>query len=450
MEHGSIENRPRPITWGRPFRGPLVAPAAALSGLVVRFGTYQRVNRSRLRVRVTRVRTGERRTAEVASETLVDNGFVTFRFAPFASEAGESFRVELRSAAGQGSCVAAFVTPGGALEARTLHGPVVLGAEELVLPPDVMVRSREVGEGGFAYALTNWWVDRFGVYLEGTLTLAEHAPIERVQMSAAEASADLVVEPLDTPAAHRFSGYLACRPGEPIRLALDTARGRLETRVTLPRETVPHPPSPGLFLKFIDMVNRDKSSVVEVGSRPSSPFAFCNRPHFRPHVRFVGFDILPGENTDVVGDAHHLTRYFPEGSLGAVYSLTVLEHLLMPWRFAAELNRVLEMGGLIFHATHQTWPVHAAPNDFYRFSVEALRFLFGPEAGFEVIDTHMEHRFWLYPEERAGAYLHTPLFRGWGNVQVLARMGRHLGPADGAAVPDHLTDRSRQYPRYET
>jgi hypothetical protein len=132
-----------------------------------------------------------------------------------------------------------------------------------------------------------------------------------------------------------------------------------------------------------------------------------------------------------------------------VYSLTVLEHLLMPWRFAAELNRVLEMDGLIFHATHQTWPVHAAPNDFYRFSDEALRFLFGPEAGFEVIDTHMEHRFWLYPEERAGAYLHTPLFPGWGNVQVLARKVRHLDAAD-AAPPDHLTDRSRLYPRYET
>ncbi len=174
-----------------------------------------------------------------------------------------------------------------------------------------------------------------------------------------------------------------------------------------------------------------------------------NRPHFQPPVRFIGFDILPGENTDVVGDAHYLTRYFPERSLGAAYSLTVLEHLIMPWRFAVELNRVLEMGALVFHATHQTWPMHAEPNDFYRFSDEALKFLFGFDAGFEIIDSHMEHRFWLYPSERASqAYLRTPLFPGYGNSQVLARKVRHVD-ADRLVwdvAAERLTERSRQYP----
>jgi len=218
----------------------------------------------------------------------------------------------------------------------------------------------------------------------------------------------------------------------------------------LPYEPLIRPPSPDLFLNFIALVNREKNSVLEVGSRKSSPYSVSNRAHFASHVRFVGFDILPGANTDVVGDAHDLTRYFPERSLGAAYSLTVLEHLVMPWRFVVELNRVLELGALVYHATHQTWPPHAQPNDFYRYSDEALRFLFGADAGFEVIDSHMEHRLWMYPEERASqAYLTTPLFPGYGNSQVLARKVRHIDRISAAwdVEATRLTERSRAYPR---
>jgi hypothetical protein len=130
--------------------------------------------------------------------------------------------------------------------------------------------------------------------------------------------------------------------------------------------------------------------------------------------------------------------------------VAVLEHLLMPWQFAAELNRVLEIGGLVFHATHQTWPPHALPNDFYRFSDEALKFLFGKDAGFEIIDSHMEHRVWLYPEHRTEAYLITPLFPGYGNSQVLARKVRHLEPGwTWELETDRVIDRSKMYPRYD-
>ena len=117
----------------------------------------------------------------------------------------------------------------------------------------------------------------------------------------------------------------------------------------------------------------------------------------------------------------------------------------MPWRFAAELNRVLEIGGLLFYATHQTWPLHAEPNDFYRFSDEALKFLFGKEAGFEIIDSHMEHQVWLYPEHRTEPYLTTPLFPGYGNSQVLARKVRHLtsqaGPGNSKPTASLIGER---------
>ena len=360
------------------------------------------------------------------------------------------------SAAGEQSCVALYVTSQEALEAKPIYGAVVLDDKTLALPPNLIVKATdaqlprlEETSKDLAYTLENWWVDRFGIYLEGSLTVRRAAAVRGIRVASTETLAELLFS-LMQPSVYHFSGYLACRPGEPIRLVVETENRRLETRLVLPYEPIRCPPSPELFLKFIELVNREKTSVLEVGSRPSSPFAVCNRPHFQPHVRFIGFDVLPGENTDVVGDAHYLTRYFPNGSLGAAYSLTVLEHLLMPWRFAAELNRVLEIGGLLFYATHQTWPLHAEPNDFYRFSDEALKFLFGKEAGFEIIDSHMEHRVWLYPEHRTEPYLTTPLFPGYGNSQVLARKVRHLEPGwTWELETDRVFDRSKMYPRYE-
>jgi hypothetical protein len=46
---------------------------------------------------------------------------------------------------------------------------------------------------------------------------------------------------------------------------------------------------------------------------------------------------------------------------------------------------VLRLGGLTVHVTHQTFPVHGVPQDYWRFSVEAMKVLFAPEAGFRVL-----------------------------------------------------------------
>lgn len=77
MEHSSIDSRARPITWGRPFQSTLVADEPNLSGLIVRFGTFRRTNRSKLKLAITRLRTGERKSIVLSAKDLVDNEFVT-------------------------------------------------------------------------------------------------------------------------------------------------------------------------------------------------------------------------------------------------------------------------------------------------------------------------------------------------------------------------------------
>lgn len=139
------------------------------------------------------------------------------------------------------------------------------------------------------------------------------------------------------------------------------------------------------FGKFLGLLNSFKhGTVLEIGSRARS--ALTNRQHIPPHLDYVGLDILPGPNVDVVGDAHRLAELFAGRRFVAAMSFSVFEHLAMPWKVALELNRVLEPGGLVFSQTHHTWPLHEEPWDFWRFSQTSWQTLFNPATGFEVVE----------------------------------------------------------------
>jgi SAM-dependent methyltransferase len=135
------------------------------------------------------------------------------------------------------------------------------------------------------------------------------------------------------------------------------------------------------FLFFLDEITRRTGySVLEVGSRNSDLRAL-----FRGCRSYTGMDIHPGKNVDVVGDAHRLTEIFPGQRFDAVFSISVFEHLALPWKAALEMSRVLNVGGVLFVSTHPTWPAHELPWDFWRFSAEALKALLNPRLGFEVL-----------------------------------------------------------------
>ena len=125
-------------------------------------------------------------------------------------------------------------------------------------------------------------------------------------------------------------------------------------------------------------------TVLEIGSRARS--AITRRHRIPAHLDYVGLDILAGPNVDVVGDAHELGSVFCDRRFVAVFSTSVFEHLLMPWKVALELNRVLVPGGIVYTSTHQTWPMHEEPWDFWRFSRHSWQALFNPATGFEILE----------------------------------------------------------------
>jgi hypothetical protein len=126
--------------------------------------------------------------------------------------------------------------------------------------------------------------------------------------------------------------------------------------------------------------------LLEVGSRARSGIV---RSSLTPkNWSYTGLDVMVGDNVDIVGDAHQLSKLFQnEKRFDAVTAFSVLEHLLMPWKFAVELNKVLNVGAIGLFTTHQAWPIHDAPWDFWRFSDKAWSALFNKATGFEIIST---------------------------------------------------------------
>ena len=128
----------------------------------------------------------------------------------------------------------------------------------------------------------------------------------------------------------------------------------------------------------------ESGAVLELGSRARS--SITRRHRIPERLEYIGLDILAGRNVDVVGDAHELSGIFPEKRFVAVFSTSVFEHLAMPWKAVLELNKILLHGGIVYTSTHQTWPPHEEPWDFWRFSQHSWSTLFNVATGFEVLE----------------------------------------------------------------
>jgi SAM-dependent methyltransferase len=112
---------------------------------------------------------------------------------------------------------------------------------------------------------------------------------------------------------------------------------------------------------------------------------------------YTGFDIKEGDNVDVVGDAHQLSNHVAKDHFDAVYSISTFEHLLMPWKVAVEMNRVMKPGAIGFVGSHQAWPLHEEPWDFWRFSDTSWHAIFNKLTGFEIIEVGLGDRARIAP-----------------------------------------------------
>lgn len=162
--------------------------------------------------------------------------------------------------------------------------------------------------------------------------------------------------------------------------------------------------------------NKPGMRVLEIGSREVT--GTSNARNEFTQAEYVGFDYYPGDNVDIVGDAHKLSSYFKEGELfDIIYSSACFEHFAMPWIVAVEIAKLLKVGGFVFVETHFSFASHERPWHFFQFSDMALKVLFSKALGFECVEAGMSNpmvgRFssladtYLKNEPVGGLYCHS-------------------------------------------
>lgn len=338
---------------------------------------------------------------------------------------------------------------------------------------DRAIAARRLERGGavrVAHGLEVYWCDAHGLYLAGWVHAHEHR-VTALRVASGGGAAvtrkftdrpDLLRHyPEYAHARHAgFALYLACPARHPVVCTVETDAGSSSWTLALPAHPLPRwsepAPAPAdlrssrLLRRFADLANGAAGGVLLVGARTSDAtggVAAIGRGMLRGRV--IGLDIHPGHGVQVVGDAHGLSALFRPAAFGAVASGAVLEHLAAPWLLAAEINRVLAVGGVVYHQAPQSWPAHAQPNDFWRFTAAGLGVLFGPDTGFEVLEASDQQPAAMHPApDWRGAHLAMPTVPLFGSAEIVARKVRDLPPGAIAWPLDARASaaRARRYP----
>jgi len=116
-----------------------------------------------------------------------------------------------------------------------------------------------------------------------------------------------------------------------------------------------------------------RGEVLEVGGCSEKACALDLFP--TPRFVYYNLDIkdqgVPGT---VLGDICECP--LPDHCVDVVVCSDVFEHLAEPWAAAQEIGRLLRPGGMACIFTVFSWRYHPCPIDYWRFSPQALEYLF--------------------------------------------------------------------------
>lgn len=120
--------------------------------------------------------------------------------------------------------------------------------------------------------------------------------------------------------------------------------------------------------------------VLELGTKRSDPSFPTHHAEWAPDARWTKSDFEDGQDVDKVADAHFLQEVFSPQAFDFVLAVATWEHLRWPWLAAESAWQVLAARnylqnpsrGLCYVVTHQTFPIHGYPSDYFRFTTEGL------------------------------------------------------------------------------
>ena len=121
--------------------------------------------------------------------------------------------------------------------------------------------------------------------------------------------------------------------------------------------------------------------VVDLGGR--APFeGYLKREHLADVTTYVCLDISPVARPHLVGDAMRIP--LADCSVSGLLCNAMLEHVPQPHRAVEEIYRVLKPSAPLLVSVPFIYPYHDRA-DYFRFSDDALRYLFCQFADVEII-----------------------------------------------------------------
>jgi hypothetical protein len=135
--------------------------------------------------------------------------------------------------------------------------------------------------------------------------------------------------------------------------------------------------------RYLDSQATKPLIILDLGSQD---IRGSYRPIFdHPPWRYVGVDIVPGKNVDLVIQDPYNWRELKSNSADVLISGQTFEHTEFFWETAEEIERILKPNGLCCVIAPWTGPVHRYPLDCWRMNCDGM-LAFARYAGLEVLE----------------------------------------------------------------
>ena len=132
-------------------------------------------------------------------------------------------------------------------------------------------------------------------------------------------------------------------------------------------------------------------NILEVGSlRVGGDRSYADL--MPAHWNYTGLDLVAGPNVDIVAEHPYAYPFLPN-KFDIIISGQAIEHVEDPFRWAAELYRILKPGGQICIIGPSTGPEHHRP-DYWRILPDGMIALLHAGGFIEIVITPYNDRRW--------------------------------------------------------
>jgi len=125
-----------------------------------------------------------------------------------------------------------------------------------------------------------------------------------------------------------------------------------------------------------------KEPILETGAKQYKQHSSLNLRHTvcRDQNNYVGCDLKAGKNVDITADItadmKTLQDTFDGKKFSTIFCISVLEHIPNIFSAAKNISELLDEDGVLFLSVPFIFRYHGYPGDYWRFTPEAIRFLF--------------------------------------------------------------------------